>query len=267
MRQLNAKILENKKVVKDFYKIRIESSYLGKFIKPGQFIEVRCSDSINTFLRRPFSAHRILKGGIEILYEIIGKGTEELSQRKAGEALDVIGPLGSGFNIERTAYSAQRTAILVAGGMGVAPLVALAEAIVHRTSYIVHREKVYVFIGAKRDGHILCEQEFKSLGCEVMVVTEDGSQGEKGLVTDLLKSLRSTNDERRTTIYACGPNEMLKEVARIAQARRIHCQVSLEERMACGVGACLGCPVKVRGGEYKMVCKDGPIFDSEEIAW
>lgn len=267
MRQLNARILENKKVVKDFYKIRIDSSYLGKFIKPGQFVEVRCSDSINPLLRRPFSAHRILKGGIEILYEVVGKGTEALSQRKAGEALDVIGPLGNGFNIERTAQSAQRTAILVAGGMGVAPLVALAEEIAKNSKLKSQGKKIYALIGACKRAHILCEGEFDSLGAKVSAATEDGSKGRKGLTTDLLKSLLSTINSQQSTIYACGPNAMLKEVARIAQARRIPCQVSLEERMACGVGACLGCPVKVKGGEYKMVCKDGPVFNSEEIAW
>jgi dihydroorotate dehydrogenase electron transfer subunit len=128
----------------------------------------------------------------------------------------------------------------------------------------------------------LCENEFKALGCRVKVATEDGSKGKKGLATDLL---RTTHDAQRTTIYACGPRPMLKAVARISSAMGVPCQVSMEEKMACGVGVCLGCPVKARTAyserrtasvqyaqrttqyEYKIVCKDGPVFDAKEIAW
>ena len=273
MRQLQAKIAENKKIAQGFYRMRVQSAYLGRTTKPGQFFEVRCSGSDEPLLRRPLGAHRILNNGVEILYEAAGRGTKLISQKRAEDTLDIIGPLGSGFAVEKPAARSTQSAILVAGGIGVAPLVALAEELVK------NKKNPIVIIGAKTKSYILCEDEFKSLGCSVSVATEDGSKGKKGLATDLL---RKTNDaclparqEKRTTIYACGPTAMLKAVAKIAEGRQIPCQVSLEERMACGVGVCLGCPVKVRTkderrktkDEYKMVCKDGPVFDAKEIAW
>jgi dihydroorotate dehydrogenase electron transfer subunit len=329
MREISAKILENRRLGQNYYKLRIKSPYLAKSIRPGQFLEVRCSDGLDPLLRRPFSVHRILKDGVEILYEIVGRGTELLSLKKQRyEVLNIIGPLGNGFDMSHTAYSVQRTAILIGGGIGVAPLVALAEKIAFSIGCIAHRKKkkgkIHVLIGAKTKSHILCEKDFQVLGCDVKIATEDGSKGYKGLVTALLKEFLRTTSRlrsgqanhlstslgageppldfargRRTTIYACGPNAMLREVAKIAKAKGAACQVSLEEHMACGVGVCLGCPVKVKtnypstslgadelpldfarrrrttprlrsgqaNDEYKMVCKDGPVFDAEEIVW
>lgn len=276
MKQIKAKIVENKKVAADFYRMRVESAYLAKNTKPGQFFEARCSDTSEPLLRRPLGAHRILKDGVEMLYEIVGKGTELLSQKKQGGLLDIIGPLGNGFTLPRTTHDARRTTILIAGGIGVAPLVALAENIAYSVQRIADRKKqnIYVLIGAKSKNHITCEKDFKNIGCEVFVSTEDGSKGEKGLITKTLESL--LNAKRYTlnaVFYACGPTPMLKAVARIAADHKIPCQVSLEERMACGVGVCLGCPVKIKTRdarrntqyEYKMVCKDGPVFNAEEV--
>lgn len=257
MKQINAKIIKNDEIAPGFYRMRIESLYLAKNSKPGQFIEVRCSDDIEPFLRRPLGVHRISKSGIDLLYEVVGKGTSLLSEKKAGEEIDLIGPLGNGFDIAVST----RAAILVAGGVGIASLVALAEKL-SRTG-----RKVSVVIGAKKKSHILCEGELKVLGCTVKVATEDGSKGYKGLVTDMLRDMLAASYALRVTIYTCGPAGMLKAVSKIAREKRIPCQVSLEEHMACGVGVCLGCPVQVKGGEYKMVCKDGPVFNAEEIAW
>ena len=261
MKQLKVKIVENKKIAPHFYKMRVESVYLARNTKPGQFFEVKCSDGAEPLLRRPLGAHRILRNGVEMLYEVVGKGTELLSRRKIGESLDIIGPLGNGFTLYAKRYALN--AILIAGGIGVAPLVALAQKIAYRK-----KAKTYVLIGAKTKSHILCEDEFKKLGCEVVICTEYGLKGKNGLATDLLKDL--LNAKRyplNAIIYACGPAPMLKAVAEIAERKHIPCQVSLEERMACGVGACLGCPVKIRTGGYKMVCSDGPVFDAKEIAW
>ena len=269
MKKIIAKIIENKKVAPRYYRMRIESAYLGRKAKPGQFIEVRCSDENEPLLRRPLGVHRIAKGGIEILYEVVGKGTELLAQKKRGESLDVIGSLGNGFDVRgqmsevRSQKPEVRSQILVAGGVGVAPLFSLAEELVHG-----NRKKPIVIIGAKTKSQILCEAEFKKLGCKVVVSTDDGSRGKRGFVTDALKTfLLTTNNQELRTIYACGPTPMLKAVADIARTRHIPCQVSLEERMACGVGVCLGCPVKIKGQGYKMVCKDGPVFDAKEITW
>lgn len=261
MRQLNCKIIENKKTVERFYKMRIEAPYIARKARPGQFIEVRCSCGTDPLLRRPLGVHRVLKNGIELLYEVVGKSTELLSEKKMGGYLDIIGPLGNGF-IYGPKAPRPHAPILVAGGIGVAPLVALAESLAYRK-----KQKTYVLIGAKTKSHILCESEFKKIGCEVKVSTEDGSKGHKGYVTDILKYLLKTINCQSSGIYACGPHPMLKAVAHMARYVNIPCQVSLEERMACGVGVCLGCPVKIRKQGYKMVCKDGPVFNAEEILW
>jgi dihydroorotate dehydrogenase electron transfer subunit len=273
MKQLNAKVSENENIGRAFYRMRLESPYLAKTIAPGQFVEIRCSDKYPPLLRRPFSVHRILKNSIEILYEVVGEGTKLLSRKKKGASLDIIGPLGNGFNLKRTTNGERQTTILIAGGIGVAPLVALAEELVLSSQFsVLSKKRLCVIVGAKTKSRILCEKDFRKSGAKVLIATENGSKGRKGLATDLLKDfLLTTHDSRLTTIYACGPAGMLKAVAGIAKARHIPCQVSLEERMACGVGVCLGCPVKVRPDitsyGYKMVCKDGPVFDAGEVAW
>jgi dihydroorotate dehydrogenase electron transfer subunit len=260
MRRIDAKILENKKVAPDVWRMTIGSSYLGGNSKPGQFVEIRCACGTEPLLRRAFGVHIIRKGGIGLLYQVVGRGTELLTKKRPGEELDILGPLGNWFGQEC------RAAIMVAGGVGVAPFLALAEDLKRK------RRKVTVLLGDVTSRHILCEKELKKIGCNVLIATEDGSKGHRGLVTDLLKSLlRTTADESRTTIYACGPDAMSKTVANIAATHGIECQVSLGDRMACGVGVCLGCPVKVRskitGYEYKMACKDGPVFDAKEVVW
>jgi len=293
MKQLCARIVTNKEVTPLHYRMALSAPPIARAIRPGQFVMVKCADARVPLLRRPFSLHRVRGDTIEILYKVIGQGTEALSRRSAGESLDIIGPLGNGFTLNRpTGQPENRQTLLIAGGMGVAPLVALAERIRHQvTRSPGHQLKLLVLIGAKTKNALLCGHDFRKLGVAVHIATEDGSLGQKGLVTFLLEDiLRTTNDERRTTIYACGPNAMLKEVSRLAGRQGIPCQVSLEEKMACGVGVCLGCPVKVKkscvrrsslgdrrsltnderrttNDEYRMVCKDGPVFDADSIVW
>ena len=266
MKQLQAKILQNEEIEPGFFRMCIASSYLAKKAKPGQFVEVRCGKETDPLLRRPLGIHRVVKGGIELLYEVVGRGTGLISGMKEKDACDLIGPLGNGFDVPLRPCAS----ILVGGGNGVAPLLFLAEELAKK------RARLYILIGGCSKRHILCEKDFKKTGAKVFVTTEDGSRGHKGLITHLLTELlRKTKDERRTTIYACGPTGMLKAVSEIARDSRLSCQVSLEERMACGVGVCLGCPVRIKRGhglegagyEYRMVCKDGPVFDAEEIFW
>jgi dihydroorotate dehydrogenase electron transfer subunit len=256
MFQTKAKIIENREVLPGYYKMILYSPEITKESKPGQFLQIRCSQSYNPLLRKPFSIHRILQDSVEILYKIVGKGTELLRQKKPREKLDILGPLGNGFKIPE----GLKTALLVAGGMGIAPLLALAEELRRKN------REVHLLIGVKRKDSLLCEKEFKDLGCEPRVSTEDGSAGFRGLVTDLLKNLLATFN-LSTVIYACGPKKMLQEVAKISnEYNNLSCQVSLEEYIACGVGACLGCPVKTKSG-YKMVCKEGPVFSGLEVVW
>jgi len=252
--QIKTKILFNKKLKNNYWHLEFESSVIAKTAMPGQFVEIKVSDGTDPLLRRPISIHGVSKQGVRLIYEVIGSGTQLLSERNAGDFLDVIGPLGNGFKYDK------RENILVAGGMGVAPLVFLAEKI--------KLDRPIVLVGARKKEQVLCSQEFKTLGCKLMLATDDGSLGFKGKVTDLLKEilLKKSQADKPVSIYACGPQPMLKAVALLSCANNIVSQLSLERHMACGFGACLGCVVSTKTG-YKRVCKDGPVFSGEELTW
>jgi dihydroorotate dehydrogenase electron transfer subunit len=265
MFQIKARLLYNKRIGNDYFRFALEAPCIAHKAIPGQFVNIKLTDAVEPFLRRPFSIHRVGNKNIEILYEVVGPGTEILSKKKPQEYLDVIGPLGTGFSYHLL-LTDHRLPILVAGGMGVAPLIFLAEKLAEIKNQRA-KIKIIVLIGTKTKKQILCENEFKKLGCDVKIATDDGSKGFKGKVTDLLRDfLRTTNDERRTTIYACGPHPMLKEIANISQKYNILAQISLEEHMACGIGVCLGCVVNTKNG-YQRVCKEGPVFAADEIVW
>lgn len=257
MFQLKAKLLSNKRVKDNYLHCILEAPAIAKNARPGEFVNIRITDTLDPLLRRPLSIHAVKGQTIEVLYEVVGRSTQVLSKKKAGESLDIIGSLGNGFNYQEPRAKSQGS-ILVGGGMGVAPLVFLAKKIGGR--------RATVLIGAKTKNHIHCEKEFKELGCEVKVSTDDGSKGFKGRITGLLKNLLLTTDYRLSAIYACGPRPMLKEIALISKEKNIPAQISLEEHMACGIGACLGCVVNTKDG-YKRVCKDGPVFEAKEIIW
>ena len=256
--QIKAELIYNKKITQQYFHLAFRASAVAREAQPGQFLSLKITDGDELLLRRPFSIHRLNNSCIEVLYAVVGKATEALAQKKAGEYLDVIGPLGNGFTLLPITY--HLPPILVAGGMGVAPLMFLAEKL--RDA----QRKTLVLIGAKTKSHILCEKEFQKLGCDVKIATDDGSRGFKGKVTGLLKDLLSTVGYRQSAIYACGPRPMLKEISRISKKGKIPAQISLEEHMACGIGACLGCAVKTKEG-FQRVCKDGPVFDAQEIVW
>lgn len=258
MIQTKAKILSNVQVVPGHYRMVLEVPSIAREIKPGQFVSVRCGDGFDPLLRRPFSLHKVKDFScIEILYSVRGKGTEILSAKRAGDAVDIIGPSGNGFEAE---CAGQDDYILIGGGVGVAPLYALAEQLARK------KRKVCVFIGARTKEILLCEEEFRGLGCEVKVATDDGTAGCRGVVTDLLQELLGSGNQQPAVVYACGPKPMLKKVASVCGSFKVKARGSLEENMACGIGVCLGCAVKTKQG-YKRVCKDGPIFDLNEIVW
>lgn len=262
MKQVKAKIISNQEIAPERFLMRLATPGVARIAKPGQFVMVKCSADSRFMLRRPFAFHRIRRDFFDILYQMVGEGTELLSRREKGDTIDIIGPLGNGFSIDKI-RTMNHQIILVAGGIAVAPLLALAETLAHSGKSIAQS----VIIGARIKNHILCVNDFKKLGFKVEVATEDGSMGHKGLACDLLKTaLRNTHNAIRTTIYACGPKAMLKEVANVSGHNNIHCEVSLEEKMACGMGVCFGCAVKTKEG-YKQVCKDGPVFDAREIVW
>ncbi len=276
--QVRVKVLSNKNIKSNYWHMCLDVNKMSSFCTPGQFITIKLGDNSQPFLRRPFSIYGVSANSIEILYEVLGEGTRILSSQKKGDILDIIGPLGNGFTYPPSAI--RHPLILVAGGMGVAPLLFLAERLAYsverracrknkrlKLSVIRHPPSATVLIGAKTKEGILCEKEFKNLGYDVKITTDDGSAGFKGRVTELLKNL--LNAKRSTLnaiIYACGPKLMLREAARICSQSKISAQLSLEAHMACGIGACLGCVINTGVG-FKRVCKDGPVFKAQEIVW
>lgn len=260
MKDILAKILSNKKVGRAYYKMTLDAPYIARLAKPGQFVQVKCSDSFDPLLRRPLSIHRV-NGNIEILYEVVGKGTEILSRKKEGEEIDALGPLGNGFMLPRRTANSKPRAIIIAGGIGAAPLVFLADELSKK------KIKTVVLMGAKTKDLILCEKDFKKITPEVYVSTDDGTYGCHGFVSRLFHNILKTSEsEFETIVYVCGPAGMLKCIADICHERNFECQVSMEEKMACGIGACLGCVVQTNSGN-KLACKDGPVFDANELLW
>lgn len=227
--------------------------------RPGQFVTLRFVDGAGPLLRRPFSIHGLIKEngsviGIELLYKVVGGFTRQLSAMPSGSPIDLLGPLGNDFAVP----DAARRIWMVAGGIGVAPLVFLARFLAEKG---VDMTSCAVFIGGRSAGDLVCTDRFAELGMAVHLTTEDGGAGGKGLVTGpLAKEAASSPPDLLCT---CGPMPMLRAVAGIAEKRNIPCRASMETIMACGVGACLGCAVETRGDEkaYRHVCRNGPVFD------
>ncbi|MEW6161914.1 MAG: dihydroorotate dehydrogenase electron transfer subunit [Nitrospirota bacterium] len=231
--------------------------------EPGQFYMIGVSNSHDPFLKRPFSFFRKTSEGIQFLYEVRGKGTMMMKGFRDGEVINILGPLGKGY----PEPGGDKTPLLIAGGMGIASVFSLVEAFAKRA---------YVFYGAKDKEGLLMLDGLEELAGELIISTDDGSFGEKGTIVDVLNNFLTSHFSLLTShlIYACGPKPMLEAVSRIALGRGIKGYISAEENMACGVGACLGCAIKVKSQKskvksqiYKMVCKDGPVFPIEEIVW
>lgn len=260
-KQIIAEVISQNEIKKGCFRMKVGAPFIAKTAKPGQFLHIRCGSSTEPLLRRPISIHRIGKNDVDILYNVVGKGTKILSEKKEGDAIDIIGPLGNGFEIFKESRSLK---MLVAGGMGVAPLLGLAEEMARQ---IKIRRQLLVILGARTKGHILCENEFKRLGAEVYTATEDGSKGKKTLATELAREIVKSKKYRwqDVCVYAAGPIGMIRGLAKLTTGCSVESQASLEERMACGLGACLGCVVDTQSG-YKRVCKDGPVFNMRELS-
>ncbi|MBU2103342.1 MAG: dihydroorotate dehydrogenase electron transfer subunit [Candidatus Omnitrophota bacterium] len=273
-RQFHIPVLSLTKIKPTIYIIRVRSRALARRCRPGQFLHIKVDTQI-TLLRRPLSIHAIEHDTLSLLFRVRGRGTELLSRYKKGDMLDIIGPLGNGFNTsprssaqaspKETVHGPQRN-ILVAGGIGVAPLVFLAQKLA-AAEQKKSKGKGLVLLGAKNKHEVLGEHEFKKVGFEVLVATDDGSRGFRGTVTDLLEKQLSAHELMSSSahIYACGPQEMFKRIRDIiAPYPSVRCQVSFEQFMGCGLGICCGCVIQASGG-YKKVCKDGPVFNIKEI--
>ncbi len=254
-------IRANKKVLPGHWLMSIEAPAIAQRAQPGQFVHIRCQQGADPLLRRPLSLHQVdrKKGLIQLLYRVVGRGTTLMAQKKAGDLVDVLGPLGRGFTLPLPGESV----VLVGGGIGVAPLVGLAQAICsagHRLDFIM---------GASTADQLLPEALLPLPASSLHWATDDGSKGYHGLVTSLLRSLVKGGAGYQR-LYGCGPMPMLKTLTVLAEELGIPGEISLEEKMACGMGACLSCVCKIKdaagqGFTYERVCTQGPVFGLEEV--
>lgn len=242
MKQGKFQILSNEALTDSVYKMVLAGD-TSAITAPGQFVNIQLAGK---FLRRPISVCDWDEETLTIIYKVVGKGTEQMSRMTSGEVLDLLTGLGNGYDLTLSSNKP----LLLGGGVGVPPLYALAKAL------IKEGKAVSVILGFNKENEVFYEKEFKALGCAVTVTTADGSYGKKGFVTDALP-------EDYTYFYTCGPEPMLKAVYR---ATATSGQMSFEERMGCGFGACMGCSCKTLTG-YKRICKDGPVMKKEEILW
>jgi dihydroorotate dehydrogenase electron transfer subunit len=253
-------IVSNERDTDSYFRLVLRAPQIAPLVQPGQFAHVRIPPLKDALLRRPFSIFQVAGDTFSILYKTVGKGTGALSRMCAGEELNVIAPLGRGFTVPKPGGE---TPLLVAGGYGMAAMYLLAQR---------SPQKGIVFVGGRKRVDILCEKEFAALGWDVRVTTEDGSRGEKGLVTKpLLSDVRSQKSGVRSRkLFACGPPGLLKAVGKIAEDFNLPCELSMDEHMCCGVGVCLTCVIPVRAGggwEYQRTCTEGPVFEARRIVW
>jgi dihydroorotate dehydrogenase electron transfer subunit len=254
-----ATILSQTAAGRGYFRIVLKTPEIAVTALPGQFVMLRVSENLDPLLARPFSISSVpAKSSIEILYRVIGGGTALLAKRKAGEQLGVLGPLGKGFPLP----DKNRTLVMVAGGSGFPPLHFLSQRVGCNS---------HLFLGS-RDKECLPPagilKNFRTTCARVHIATEDGSRGTKGMTTDVLNAFLTKMEQKvNLVLCACGPHAMLAAVTRIAAEHAIPCYVSMEERMACGLGACMGCSIPMKAGGYKRACKEGPVFDAQEVDW
>jgi dihydroorotate dehydrogenase electron transfer subunit len=240
MKQLTTQIISNKEIT---------APEIARTAQPGQFMMVHCGDNYDLMLRRPLSIHWVAsKEQIAILFHTVGKGSEWLAHCQEGDNLDILGPLGNGFSLKPST----RRLLLIAGGIGIAPLRFLAD------KALEEELSVTMIMGAQ---HTLYPRHLLPSQIDLITVTENGSEGMKGMVTDFIANLIPQADQ----IFACGPSAMYKSIA-AQNIRGKLIQVSLEERMGCGVGACYSCTIKTKLG-LMQVCRDGPVFELDDILW
>jgi len=314
--QETATVVESRRLGPNHVRLKLRAPGVALRSLPGQFVNVRCTplafaartfDDWETFRRsrrttepqppatllmRPFAVYRRWPNGpdgghIEILFKIVGRGTDALARKRPGETLDLVGPLGTGFDLDWCRRL--RKAVVVAGGVGLAPLHPLVEYLRE------HDVDTLVIVGAIREEDVPLEtadsrvtlsfmstepevtitcEEYERLGCGLGIVTLEGTRGYKGLPTEMLDRFlhrREAGGHGEMAVFACGPWGMMREVARHAAEHDVRCQVLLEERMGCGVGACMACTCRTKGrtGEVvrKRICVDGPVFEAGEVVW
>ena len=271
MKNIPVTVTQNEQIAPQCYRLVLSSPLHNFNVRPGQFVMLKVGTEYDPLLRRPFAAfctNTVTSTSLEIYYQVVGRGTQHMAALMPGSSLQLLGPLGNGFSIP----SSIKHAVLVAGGMGIVPIRCLVHSLCNNESV-----RLTLFYGTQTADSLLFLEEFNALGIPVKVSTDDGTRGRRGLVTDqaahFLKGLDAEPDE--TVCFTCGPRQMLRAMAEVTAPLRIPCQVSLETKMACGIGACLGCVVKrkplqsrhSRPPDYARVCLEGPVFEAQEIAW
>jgi len=252
VRQVVAEVISNRELMPEVHLLWLQSPEIARVAQPGQFVMVRCGDGDYPLLRRPLSIHRTAGGKqIALLFSVVGSGTALLSRCQPGESLDLLGPLGKGFRIHPDSHSL----LLIAGGVGIAPLVFLAD------EALSQGRRVCLSVGAP-DASSLYPRSLLPAPVDSVVATEDGSEGRKGIVTDLVGDRINQVDQ----VFACGPLSMYQTIAAHGLSRGKSVQVSLEVVMGCGLGACYGCTVKTRRG-LRQVCQDGPVLELDDLLW
>jgi len=263
-RAVTGKIISNERIANGVYEMRIAEGFISETAEPGQFVNIYIPRA-DLLLPRPISVCETLAGEFRIVYQTIGEGTKYMSRLARGGEIKMSGPAGNGFCVNERAAESKKI-IVAGGGIGVPPLLFL----VKRLREINKSAEIVIFLGFKNESHVILTDDFKKYGT-VRVSTDDGSflNGRRGLVTDDIKDF--VENANVGVIFSCGPGPMLKNISELAEENKIACFISMEERMACGTGACVGCAVKVKDNEngfaYKRVCHDGPVFNSREIIW
>ena len=253
-------IIDQKEITETVFHLSLESRQIARACQPGQFLHVKVGQGIDPLLRRPFSVHRVdtVSGRIELLYRVVGQGTDLLRRMTVGESINVMGPLGHGFDLTGDF----KRGVIVAGGMGGAPVFFLID------SLLALGKDVTLMWGVGDGREIIGTDYYERLGVQILISTEDGSRGHTGYVTGLLDEfLEDKKDDPSLRGFVCGPECMVIPVQQRAVHTCFEWQASLEERMACAVGVCQGCAVTILNRGFQMVCKDGPVFDLKEIVF
>ena len=258
-KKVECELLNKVEIASGIFKFTVRAPEIAELAKAGQFLEIKVTKGEEPFLRRPISIYNILKdeGIIEFIFQVKGKGTKLLSEFEVGEKIDIMGPLGFGTFDVNTEY---KSVSIIGGGIGIYPLYEL-------TKELKNKAGLNVYLGFRNKDLVTCEKEFEEIGLnKLAITTDDGSYKEKGFAIDFMK--QDIKEHMVDKIFACGPLPMLKAVKEFADSEKIPCEISLEERMGCGIGACLGCAVKIVSGEeprYGHVCKEGPVFKSKDV--
>ena len=254
--KVNCELVKKEMLIDGIYKFSVKAPEIANVAKAGQFLEIKVSETGEPFLRRPISIYNIDGEVVEFIFQVKGRGTELLAERNVGDLIDIMGPLGKGA----FAVKEYNNVAIIGGGIGTYPLYELAKELKGKAN-------INVYLGFRDKSLVTCEKEFEAIGLNKLVVaTDDGSYKEKGFAIDFMK--KDIEEHKVDMIFACGPHPMLKAVRQYAIENNIPCQISLEERMGCGVGACLGCATKIKDGDgfrYGHVCKDGPVFNAADV--